>query len=110
MLDLWFESTYRKEPWSLYSKIKHVDIRLSTHKFPSTTCRIPRSILKYNQFKANELRSVLLFGFSSFSFLPRKYYRHFVLLVIAAHLCESRSISPDQLSYIRQLTTEFVYQ
>ena len=66
--------------------------------------------MKYHQFKANELRSVLLFGFSSFFLLPKKYYRHFLLLVIAAHLSESRNINSDQLLQIKALTTEFVYQ
>ena len=51
-----------------------------------------------------------MFGFSSLFFLPKKYYRHFLLLFIAADLSESRYINPDQLLQIKTLTTEFVYQ
>ncbi|CAF4868677.1 unnamed protein product [Rotaria sp. Silwood1] len=111
LLDLWFDAQHRHQPWSLQSRIELINISLCTHKFPSTTYRIPRSILKYYQFKANELRCVLLFGFSSFCmYLPKKYCRHFLLLVIAAHLCESKAITSEQLSQIKILTSQFIYQ
>jgi hypothetical protein len=42
--------------------------------------------------------------------LPKKYCRHFLLLVIAAHLCESKIITCDQIIQIKHLTNEFIYQ
>jgi hypothetical protein len=111
LLGLWFDVEHRGEPWSLRSKINLIDISLSTHKFPSTTYRIARTILKYNEFKANELRCILLFGFTPICmYLPKKYCRHFLFLVMAAHLCESKNISSDQITHIKYLTNEFIYQ
>jgi hypothetical protein len=111
LLELWFDKKYRDEPWSLLSKIDLIDVSLSIHKFPSTICRTPRTLLKYTEFKANELRCILLFGFASFCMnLPHKYCRHFLLLVVLAHLCESKTISSDQILNIKCLTNEFIYQ
>ncbi len=67
--------------------------------------------MKYNQFKANELRSLLLFGFATFCiYLPERYSQHLLLLAVAAHLCESKFIDRDQILKIKNLTNEFVYQ
>jgi hypothetical protein len=111
LLQLWFNIEYRDQPWSLRSKINLIDISLSTHKFPSTTYRIARSILKYKEFKANELRCILLFGFTPIClYLPMKYRRHFLSLVMAAHLCESKSISSHQIEHIKHLTNNFILQ
>ena len=43
-------------------------------------------------------------------YLPKKYCRHFLLLVIATHLCESKTITSEQLLQIKILTSQFVYQ
>ncbi|CAF2104475.1 unnamed protein product [Rotaria magnacalcarata] len=111
LLELWFDTQYRNQPWSLISKIGLIDVSLSIHKFPSTICRTPRTLLKYNDFKASELRCTLLFGFASFSmYLPHKYCRHLLLLVVLAHLCESKSTSSDQTLNIKRLANEFIYQ
>jgi hypothetical protein len=111
LLELWFEKTHRNQAWSLVSKINLIDISLSIHKFPSRICRTPRTILKFMEFKANELRCILLFGFASLcTYLPQKYCRHFMLLVVLAHLCESKTISSDQILNIKCLANEFIYQ
>lgn len=111
LLELWFDVEYRNQPWSLRSKIQAIDISLSTHKFPSTTYRIARTILKYKEFKANELRCILLFGFTPLCcYLPRKYSRHFLSLVMAAYLCESKTNSAHQIEHIKRLTNEFIFQ
>ena len=111
LLELWFDVEHRDKPWSLRSKINAIDISLSTHKFPSTTYRVARTILKYKEFKANELRCILLFGFTPIClYLPRKYSRHLLSLVMAAHLCESKTSSSHQIEHIRRLTNEFIYQ
>lgn len=111
LLELWFDIEHRDKPWSLRSKINAIDISLSVHKFPSTTYRIARTILKYKQFKANELRCILLFGFTPICrYLPKKYSRHFLSLVMAAHLCESKMSSPHQIEHMKRLTNEFIFQ
>ena len=67
-----------------------VDRYLSSIKYPSTTLRIPRSIARYEQYKANELRSILLFGFPVLcSLLPLRYARHLLLLVVGVHIAIS---------------------
>ena len=70
---------------------------------------MPRSIIKHNLFKGSECRSLLLFGFAAFkSSLPTKYYNHFLLLVVATHLVESRSIDQQQVQLIQVLYERFL--
>lgn len=111
LLNLWFEQTYRKKPWSLASKMHRIDRYLSSIKYPSTSTRVPRSIMKYSLFKGNELRAICLYGFPAFCrALPTKYARHFLLLVIAVHLSESRSLDRDQVDDIATLCDAFLRQ
>lgn len=77
-----------------------VDRYLSSIKYPSTSIRIPRSLRKYEKYKASELRAILLFGFSGFcGVLPIKYAQHFLLLVTAVHIAESRHIHHTQITF-----------
>ncbi|CAF2087983.1 unnamed protein product, partial [Rotaria magnacalcarata] len=106
LLRLWFDKKYRKQPWSIRSKLKVVNRFLTEVKYPSTSTHIPRRIEKYEKYKTNEERSVLLFGFSAFcSALPLKYARHFLLLVVAMHIAESRSIQRVQIKDISLITS-----
>lgn len=108
-MSLWFEKKHRNQPWSLSSKISNIDRYLSSIKYPSTSVRIPRSIKKYSLLKGNEIRSICLFGFPAICLaLPMKYARHFLMLVIAVHLAESRSIDRNQLIDIESLLDEFL--
>ena len=89
--------------------MKLVGIYLSSIKYPSTTIRIPRHISKYEKYKANELRSVLLFGFSAFcALLPLRYARHFLMFVVPVHIAESRSIRRDQIENVRLMLDRFL--
>ena len=86
-----------------------IDRNLSLIKYPSTTVRIPRSLSKYQEYKANEARATLLFGFSVFcAFLPIKYARHLLLLVVAIHIAECRRINHTQIDDIRLLLHRFL--
>ncbi|CAF1661149.1 unnamed protein product [Rotaria magnacalcarata] len=106
---LWFDKKYRTQPWSIRSKLKVISHFLTEVKYPSTSTRIPRHIEKYEKYKANEERSVLLFGFSAFcSALPLKYARHFLLLVVAMHTAESRSIQREQIKDISLMLNRFL--
>ncbi|CAF1241937.1 unnamed protein product [Didymodactylos carnosus] len=84
---------------------------LSSYKYPSTTSRIPRTILHHSNFKGNEFRLILSFGLPAFR-LPMKikYYHYFQLLVIAMQLAESRSIEPSTIPDIDDLLTKFLQQ
>ena len=109
LLTLWLDRKYRHRPWSLYAKVTQIDEYLSKYKYPRNLIRGPRSITKYNLFKDNELRSLLLFGFIAFkSCLPTKYYNHFLLLVIATHMVESHSINQEQIKLIEILYERFL--
>ncbi|CAF1101547.1 unnamed protein product [Rotaria magnacalcarata] len=111
LLELWFDTQYRNQPWSLISIIGLIDVSLSIHKFPPTICRTLRTFLKYTDFKAGELRYTLLFVLTSFSiYLPHKHGRHLLLLVVLAHRCESKSTSSDRILNIKRLANEFIYQ
>lgn len=106
---MWFDKVNRKQPWYLQPKIRVIDKYLSSLKYPSNIIRLPRSIVKYTQFKANELRATCLFGFLAFCHvLPTKYARHYLMLVIALHLSESRSLDCKQVENIRILLDRFL--
>lgn len=78
-------------------------------RFPSTTNRRPRSIFKFNKYKGNELRALLLFAYSIFEdVLDREYYSHFLLLVLIMHLSESRALHKEWLDNLQHLCTQFV--
>ncbi|CAF3728993.1 unnamed protein product [Rotaria socialis] len=109
LLHLWFKKKYKKAQWSICSKLNVVNRYLSSIKYPSTTVRIPRSLSKYEKFKANEARGILLFGFPAFcSVLPLQYARHLLLLVVGVHIAESRQIRRIQIEDIRLLFHRFL--
>ncbi|CAF1656117.1 unnamed protein product, partial [Didymodactylos carnosus] len=66
LLSLWLDKEYRSEDWSLYDKIGDIASYLSSYKYPSTTSRIPRTILQHSKFKGNEFRLILFFGLPAF--------------------------------------------
>ena len=77
-------------------------------RLPSTTTRLPGNLIEYRKFKANELRTLLLFGHIIFSkILDDVYYSHLLQLVVLMHMAESREIMPNQISIIQQLANSF---
>lgn len=106
---MWFDPCHRNERWSICSQMNELDVKLGHVRFPSTTTRRPRSIIKFNKYKGNELRSLLLFGFSIFEgILQRPYYSHLLLLVLVMHLSESRSLDQHCVEDLHHLCTSFV--
>jgi hypothetical protein len=78
-------------------------------RLPSTTTRLPRKLLEFNQFKGNELRILLLFGHIIFSeILKPIYYSHLLQLVVLMHMAEAREILPSHLPIIQQLSNSFL--
>lgn len=109
LLNVWLNTTYRDEQWSICDQLGKLDTMLGQVHFPSTTTRRPRSITKFNKYKGNELRSLLLFGYSIFDgILQQRYYSHFLLLVLIMHISESRRIQKGWLDNLQHLCTDFV--
>ncbi|CAF1527503.1 unnamed protein product [Adineta ricciae] len=78
-------------------------------RLPSTTTRIPRSLIEYRRFKANELRVLLLFGHVIFKkFLQEQYYKHLLQLVVIMHMSEGRKIDNLDEQFIKRLCHSFV--
>jgi hypothetical protein len=49
---------------SIYNQIDHIAEIMNSISYPSTTYRQPRDIRLFRKFKGNELRIILLFGYS----------------------------------------------
>ena len=109
MLGLWLASEHRKEDWYIGGALHELAKLFQCVRLPSTTTRIPRSLIEYRKFKASELRVLLLFGHVIFKrFLKEKYYEHLVQLVVAMHIAENRNISPDDRVKMKRLCHSFV--
>ncbi|CAF1497861.1 unnamed protein product [Adineta ricciae] len=109
MLSLWLSKKYQNDPWSVHSRIKELGELFKGVRLPSTTTRIPRSLIDYSKFKANELRVLLLFGYAIFSdILPGKYYTHLLQLVCLLHLAENRRIPYHNINVMQKLGESFV--
>ena len=97
-MTLWFDSKYRTQQWSIRQHMTDFETDLRKFRFPSTTTRIPRTILKYYRLKANESRVILLITYPIFKkYLKPIYYKHFQLLSFAMHIGESRIIDSSKL-------------
>ena len=111
MLRLWLAPEYRSESWSIYAHMEKLSKLFERVRLPSTTSRIPRSLSQYSNYKANELRILLLFGHVIFAdFLPEVFYEHFLQLVCLLHLAENRRIRRDNISIMEKLGQNFVLQ
>lgn len=111
LLCLWLNKTYKKEDWSCYNDIHHLSSMLGSFRFPSTTARRPRSLVKFMKLKANELRIILLFGFVIFkNVLKSKYYDHFLKLVVAIHFAENRAVTVNMVNNIKTILHEFLIE
>ncbi|CAF4026360.1 unnamed protein product, partial [Rotaria sordida] len=110
LLKLWFHSKYRTQQWSIRQHLNHIETELRQFRFPSTTTRIPRTIMKYHRLKANELRVLLLITYPTFKkYLKPIYYKHLQLLSFALHIGESREITSSKLNEMKILLDKFVF-
>ncbi|CAF3764573.1 unnamed protein product [Rotaria sp. Silwood1] len=110
LLKLWFHSKYRTQQWSIRQHLNHIETELQQFRFPSTTTRIPRTIMKYHRLKANELRVLLLITYPIFkNYLKPIYYKHLQLLSFALHIGESREITSSKLNEMKILLDKFVF-
>ncbi len=109
MLDLWLEYKHRHAEWSVAGRIVELSDLFRRVRLPSTTTRLPRSLVDYKKFKGSELRVLLLFGHVIFQKMLRKrFYDHLLQLVVLMYLAEGREIDKLDIDIIRRLSNNFV--
>lgn len=89
---LWFE---KDGPWSLKDSQDRINEFLVSIRVPDFVTRIPRSTEHYKKWKANELRSFLLY-YSIIILsecMKEEYFQHWMLLVLSLHLLLQESVS-----------------
>ncbi|CAF4533220.1 unnamed protein product [Rotaria sp. Silwood2] len=108
LLQLWTKSS-KKDPWSIVGFLPEIHADLGHIRYPSTTTRAPRSILKCSNLKANESRVLLLICYPVFkSYLPEKYYKHLQMLAFGITIGESSNISSKNINDMQMLLSSFV--
>ncbi|KAK3920652.1 Ankyrin repeat domain-containing protein 17 [Frankliniella fusca] len=94
---LWFE---KEGPWILKDYQDIINSYLESIRVPDFVTRIPRSTEKFHQWKANELRSFVLYY--SVIVLRRcmkeEYFQHWLLLVLSLYLLLQDTVSPIDIS------------
>lgn len=96
-LGLWFEVS---GPWSLKDHIDTVNSFLANIKVPDFITRIPRPVDCFHQWKANELRSFLLY-YSVIIFkkiMKDEYFQHWLLLVSSMYILLQDTVSLAEIS------------
>lgn len=94
---LWFEID---GPWSLKNHRGKINTFLKKIQVPDFVTRIPRSTEHYSSWKANELRSFLLY-FSLIILsecMTERYFQHWMLLVASLNLLLQNSVSPANIA------------
>lgn len=85
LLSLWFDTTNHGNDFYIKQSIEDVNDNISKIQLPSEIARNPRSLSERHQWKANELRSWLLFYSvgALHGVLDSKYLKHYTNLVAA---------------------------
>ena len=103
LMGLWIDFPSKEQPWSI-----RASIGLNNEKFikiqpPSIISRLPRNLEDYNEWKASEYRSFLLFYSLPLlsGSLPKVYYDHFKNLVTGIFLLLKSLISQMELEMTR---------
>lgn len=113
LLDLWLNSKNHNESFYINKKKQDVlDKRILQIKPNTEITRKPRSINDRADYKANELRSMLLYylRYSLVSLLPQRYITHFQLLSAAVYMLLKESISAKNISLAETKLVEFANQ
>lgn len=111
MCDLWLDSSNHKQPYYIQKKNQILlSKRLLEIKPTSEISRKPRSIFARADFKANELRSLMLFyfPFALNALLDARYVRHFRLFSSAMYLLLEEKISNDEINEAEKKLNQFV--
>lgn len=112
LLDLWLDSSSHSKDYyiGIKAKVMSVNKRLLSIKPNKTFSRVPRSITERHTWKANELRTWLLYyGVPCLDgILPKKYQRHFILLSDSIFILSTSNITPCNIDTARNKLLEFV--
>ncbi len=112
-IELWTDSKYHESKWHMTAAdINAIDKALLAIKPPCDIKRFPRSIKLAGKWKANELRSFLLF-YSAYvlqNVLNRAYFKHWLLLVHAMYYLLQEDISDQELALCERLLDKFVME
>ena len=110
LTSLWFDKTYKKQPWYIGSYVPEMDVELKSIKIPNSISRSPRSLIDERaQWKASEYCSFLLFYSTPLLWkrLPNEYFQHYILLVEAIFLLLKQSITVPDLQHSSLLLKKF---
>lgn len=111
IIGFWTLSEHHKKPFYMNKKRQVIlNQRLLKIKNPSYISRRPRSLQNLKQFKASELRSLLIYYMPIITdkLLPKKYIDHFKLLSTSIYTLLQPSISNDELNITEEKLKRFV--
>lgn len=111
LLNFWFEPGY-KHCYINPKQAALLDERILSIKACSFIKRKPRSLSKRDQFKASELRSLLLYFLpvSLRGILRLEFYEHFMKLSMSVYVLLKKDISDDELEEVEDVLKEFVLE
>lgn len=111
MMHLWFDPDYQKEPFSLFRKINIVNARLKKLNLPHFLERLPLNVSDIIHWKASQFRTFLFYlslCVLSNDVMNEKYFKHYLLFVHGTSICNSSSISKNDLNFADLLLHQFV--
>lgn len=111
MLSRWIDTTNKNEKFYINKKKRQIlDLRLLSIKKCSFIGRALRPVSKLAYFKANELRSLLLYYARNClsGLLPKEYIDHFQLLSASIYSLLKTEISFDELNLMEENLRKFV--
>lgn len=110
LLGLWLDTKNHKEPYYISKKNQVIlSNRIISLKPVSEISRTPRSIFSRGEYKANELRNMMLFylRFALPGLLPKKYIDNFQLFSSAMYLLMKDKISREDVNQAQMKLTKF---
>lgn len=111
LLDMWLNSKNHPKPYYIKKKNQVLlSKRLVDLKPVSEISRKPRSIFIRGEFKANELRSLMLYflRFALTGLIDTKYVRHFQLFSSAIYILLKDNITLNDIEYAQLNLNKFV--
>lgn len=111
MLSLWLDIKNKSHPYYINKKNQtYLSSRLVSIKPISEIIRKPRSIFCKGDFKANELRNLLLYYlyFALSGLLQFKYVNHFRLLSRAVYTLSKQNLTHNEIENAHKELVEFV--
>ena len=111
--NLWLDGKYSAEEYHLLpDQMRQIDSALCEIKPPSEVRRNPRPLSERAFWKATEWRAFLLLYSPVVmkDFLPRRFYKHWMLLAFALHILLSSVTTQDQVNCAELCLVQFVAQ